>query len=84
MAHSPTIVVRNAVTNNLQGIDLEIPHHRLVVITGVSGSGKSSLAFDTLYHEGARRYLETFSAFARQHLAKLGGPQLIALPVCRR
>jgi len=68
------IVIRNAAANNLQGIDLEIPRHRFVVITGVSGSGKSSLAFDTLYHEGARRYLETFSAFARQHLAKLERP----------
>jgi excinuclease ABC subunit A len=69
-----TIVIRNAVTNNLQGIDLEIPRHQFVVITGVSGSGKSSLAFDTIYHEGARRYLETFSAYARQHLAKLERP----------
>lgn len=74
MASKPTIRIRNAVANNLQGIDLEIPHNRLVAITGVSGSGKSSLAFDTLYHEGARRYLETFSAFARQHLARLERP----------
>ncbi len=74
MPQSNTIQIRNAVTNNLQGIDLEIPRHRFVVITGVSGSGKSSLAFDTIYREGARRYLETFSAFARQHLAKLERP----------
>jgi excinuclease ABC subunit A len=71
---SNTIQIRNADTNNLRGINLEIPRHRFVVVTGVSGSGKSSLAFDTIYHEGARRYLETFSAYARQHLAKLERP----------
>ena len=74
MPDSGKIIIRNAHANNLQGLDLEIPRNRLVVITGVSGAGKSSLAFDTLYHEGARRYLETFSAFARQHLAALERP----------
>ena len=68
------IRIKNARANNLQGIDLELPVNRLIVITGVSGSGKSSLAFDTLYKEGARRYLETFSAFSRQHLARLEAP----------
>ncbi|MEZ5010635.1 MAG: hypothetical protein R2744_02900 [Bacteroidales bacterium] len=54
--------------SNLKNINVEIPRDRLVVITGLSGSGKSSLAFDTIYAEGQRRYLETFSAYARQFL----------------
>ena len=66
------IRIRNARANNLKGVDLDIPHHRLVVVTGVSGSGKSSLAFDTVCREGQRRYLESFSARARQLLGKLG------------
>ena len=59
------IEIIGAREHNLQGIDLNIPRNQLVVITGISGSGKSSLAFDTLYAEGQRRYLETFSAYAR-------------------
>ncbi len=68
----PDITVRGAHAHNLQGVDVQIPHHRLVVVTGVSGSGKSSLAFDTICREGQRRYLESFSSRARQLLGKLG------------
>ncbi|MBM4033429.1 MAG: excinuclease ABC subunit A [Planctomycetes bacterium] len=68
------IVVRGARTNNLQGIDVTIPHGRLTVVTGVSGSGKSSLAFDTLYSEGQRLYVESMSAYARQFLERMRRP----------
>ena len=60
--------VKGARVHNLKNIDLNIPREKLVVITGLSGSGKSSLAFDTIYAEGQRRYIETFSAYARQFL----------------
>ena len=62
------IVVKGARVNNLKNIDIEIPKNKLVVMTGVSGSGKSSLAFDTIYAEGQRRYIESLSAYARQFL----------------
>ena len=62
------IVIRGAREHNLKNIDLTIPRNQLVVLTGVSGSGKSSLAFDTIYAEGQRRYLETFSAYVRQFM----------------
>ena len=62
------IRVRGARTHNLKNINLDLPRNRLVVITGLSGSGKSSLAFDTLYAEGQRRYVESLSAYARQFL----------------
>ena len=68
------IRIRGARENNLRGVDLDLPLNRLIVITGVSGSGKSSLAFDTLYREGARRFLETFSARARQVMGRVGAP----------
>ncbi len=70
------IVVKNARQHNLKGIDLEIPRDRLVVITGLSGSGKSSLAFDTLYAEGQRRYVESLSAYARQFLEQMDKPDV--------
>jgi excinuclease ABC subunit A len=70
------IVIRGARVHNLKNIDLEIPRDRLVVITGVSGSGKSSLAFDTLYAEGRRRYLESLAADARQFLRQLEKPDV--------
>lgn len=60
------IIVKGARENNLKNINIEIPKNQLVVITGVSGSGKSSLAFDTIYAEGQRRYVESLSAYARQ------------------
>ena len=70
------IVVRGARTHNLKNIDLEIPRDRLVVITGLSGSGKSSLAFDTLYAEGQRRYVESLSTYARQFLSMMEKPDV--------
>lgn len=73
---SPVIRIRGARTHNLKNIDLDIPRHRLVVITGLSGSGKSSLAFDTLYAEGQRRYVESLSAYARQFLQLMDKPDV--------
>ena len=70
------IVVKGARVHNLKNIDVEIPRDRLVVITGVSGSGKSSLAFDTLYAEGQRRYLESLGADARQFLGQMKQPDV--------
>jgi excinuclease ABC subunit A len=71
-----TIVIRGAREHNLKGVDVELPRDRLVVLTGVSGSGKSSLAFDTLYAEGQRRYVESLSAYARQFLGTQQKPQV--------
>ena len=68
------IVVRGARVHNLQNVDFEIPHNALTVVTGVSGSGKSSLAFDTIYAEGQRRYVESLSAYARQFLERIEKP----------
>src|ERR1700759_820886 len=68
------IRVRGARTHNLKNVDLDIPRNRLVVVTGLSGSGKSSLAFDTLYAEGQRRYVESLSAYARQFLEQMEKP----------
>ncbi len=70
------ISVHGARVNNLKNIDVIIPHQQLVVITGLSGSGKSSLAFDTIYAESQRRYMETFSAYARQYIGKLERPDV--------
>jgi excinuclease ABC subunit A len=71
-----TIVVRGARTHNLKNIDIDIPRDKLVVITGLSGSGKSSLAFDTLYAEGQRRYVESLSTYARQFLSMMEKPDV--------
>lgn len=70
------IVIRGAKTHNLKNIDLDIPKNKLIVITGLSGSGKSSLAFDTLYAEGQRRYVESLSAYARQFLQQMDKPDV--------
>src|SRR3990172_4434132 len=70
------IVIRGARTHNLQNIDLELPTGQLIVMTGVSGSGKSSLAFDTIYAEGQRRYVESLSAYARQFLERMEKPDI--------
>ncbi|MGA7540579.1 MAG: hypothetical protein WBW93_17615, partial [Steroidobacteraceae bacterium] len=73
------ILVRGARQNNLKNLDLDIPLNELIVVTGVSGSGKSSLVFDTLYAEGQRRYVETFSPYARQFLDRMDKPQVDAI-----
>src|SRR6478672_4596851 len=75
MAHD-WIAVRGARVHNLKNIDVNIPRHKLVVITGLSGSGKSSLAFDTIYAEGQRRYVESLSAYARQFLEQMEKPDV--------
>ena len=74
-----TICVQGARVHNLKNIDVEIPRDSLTVITGLSGSGKSSLAFDTIFAEGQRRYIETFSAYARNFL---GGMRFMIISVC--
>ncbi|MBB6094089.1 excinuclease ABC subunit A [Povalibacter uvarum] len=73
---SSSIVIRGARTHNLRNIDLELPRDRLIVFTGLSGSGKSSLAFDTIYAEGQRRYVESLSAYARQFLSMMEKPEV--------
>ena len=70
------IIIRGARVHNLKNINVEIPRNRLVVVTGVSGSGKSSLAFDTIYAEGQRRYVESLSAYARQFLGQMDKPDV--------
>ena len=78
------IVVRGAREHNLKNIDVEIPRDKLVVISGISGSGKSSLAFDTLYAEGQRRYVESLSAYARQSWGSSRNPTSTRSRACRR
>ncbi|WP_297328865.1 excinuclease ABC subunit UvrA [uncultured Bacteroides sp.] len=75
MTESKSIIIKGARVNNLKNIDVEIPRNKLVVITGLSGSGKSSLAFDTLYAEGQRRYVESLSSYARQFLGRMSKPE---------
>lgn len=69
------IEVKGARVNNLKNVSLNIPRDKFIVITGVSGSGKSSLAFDTLYAEGQRRYVESLSSYARQYLGRMSKPE---------
>src|SRR5438128_1602340 len=71
-----TIQIRGAREHNLRGVDLCLPRNKLIVMTGVSGSGKSSLAFDTLYAEGQRRYVESLSSYARQFLGQMPKPEV--------
>ncbi|MDY3979650.1 MAG: excinuclease ABC subunit UvrA [Tidjanibacter sp.] len=71
-----SIIIKGARVHNLKNIDLEIPHNRLVVVTGLSGSGKSTLAFDTIFAEGQRRYVESLSAYARQFLGRIDKPDV--------
>ena len=75
-AFQDSIIVRGAREHNLKNIDVDIPRDKLVVITGLSGSGKSSLAFDTIYAEGQRRYVESLSAYARQFLDVMERPDV--------
>ena len=70
------IIIKGARVNNLKNIDVRIPRNKLVVITGLSGSGKSSLAFDTLYAEGQRRYVESLSSYARQFMGRMSKPEV--------
>ena len=70
------IKIRGAAENNLKNIDLDIPRNEMVVFTGLSGSGKSSLAFDTIYAEGQRRYMESLSSYARQFLGQMEKPKV--------
>src|SRR4026208_2506088 len=75
--HSPDVIrVRGAREHNLKNVSLELPRERLIVFTGLSGSGKSSLAFDTIYAEGQRRYVESLSAYARQFLGQMDKPDV--------
>jgi excinuclease ABC subunit A len=76
LAGRDSIVVRGVRVHNLKNIDFEIPHNALTIVTGVSGSGKSSLAFDTIYAEGQRRYIESLSAYARQFLERIEKPEI--------
>lgn len=76
MSDTGEISVKNAHIHNLKGVDVVIPRNKFVVVTGLSGSGKSSLAFDTLYAEGQRRYVESLSSYARQFLGRMSKPEV--------
>ena len=84
MPATEKIVIAGAREHNLKGVDVELPRHALVVITGLSGSGKSSLAFDTIYAEGQRRYVESLSAYARQFLGQMDKPDVDSIEGSRR
>ena len=79
MEKASNIIIRGAKVNNLKDITVEIPRWKFVVITGVSGSGKSSLAFDTLFAEGQRRFAESLSSYARQFLGRMSKPDVESL-----
>src|SRR5947208_1879534 len=74
--HESDIIIRGAREHNLRNVNLRLPKNKLIVMTGVSGSGKSSLAFDTLYAEGQRRYVESLSSYARQFLGQMPKPEV--------
>ena len=76
MTHEKSIYIKGARVHNLKNLVVEIPHDKLVVVTGLSGSGKSTLAFDTIFAEGQRRYVESLSAYARQFLGKINKPDV--------
>lgn len=76
MAHENSIYIKGARVHNLKNIEVELPHNKLIVVTGLSGSGKSTLAFDTIFAEGQRRYVESLSAYARQFLGKINKPDV--------
>src|SRR6186997_823583 len=76
---SKSLIIKGARENNLKNIDVEIPREQLVVVTGLSGSGKSSLAFETIYAEGQRRYVESLSAYARQFLERTEKPDIASI-----
>src|ERR1700733_3369343 len=76
VAEDSALIVRGARVHNLKNVSFEIPHNAITVVTGVSGSGKSSLAFDTIYAEGQRRYIESLSAYARQFLERIEKPDV--------
>ena len=78
------IKIRGANEHNLKNIDVDIPRDEFVVLTGLSGSGKSSLAFDTIYAEGQRRYMESLSSYARQFLGQMEKPNVEKIEVCPR
>ena len=79
MADSGNIKIKGAKVNNLKNVSVEIPRNKLVVITGISGSGKSSLAFDTLFAEGQRRFAESLSSYARQFLGRMSKPDVVSI-----
>ena len=83
MQSKDAIIVRGARENNLKNIDVEVPRGKLVVFTGLSGSGKSSLAFETIYAEGQRRYVESLSSYARQFLGQMEKPDVTRLRTSR-
>ena len=76
MTEEGKIIIKGAKVNNLKDITVEIPRNKLVVVTGISGSGKSSLAFDTLFAEGQRRFAESLSSYARQFLGRMSKPDV--------
>ena len=76
MSESSKLIVKGAREHNLKNIDVELPRNKLVVVSGLSGSGKSSLAFDTIFAEGQRRYVESLSSYARQFLGRMDKPDI--------